>query len=599
MSISNVAARRFITGASKRNRAGTAVVAIAAATFLPATFPPYVLNILTLAAIISVAAVGLDLLMGYTGLESLGQAAFYGVAAYGIGILTVQYSYNWYLAALLAIGLALVLAAVFGLAAVRLGGLYFLLITLAFGQVLWGGVQRWGSVTGGFNGLSGVPMPADFFIDPIHFWYLAIGVLLIAVVAARVIVGSEFGLGLKGCRDNEVKLQSMGFQPFWLKWLAFVLAAGYAAVAGILNASYNSFVSPSEMSLQLSFAIMLMVIIGGGGYVYGAVVGAIIITSLQYGLSVYLENWWLLVMGALYALAALLVPQGIFGSRRVRGLFAKPSPERVAVSADQHARLPQPSDAPGYGDAQGTVLQLTGISRRFGGFQALDNVTLDFQAGERTAIIGPNGAGKTTLFNVISGIHAPTAGAIVVAGHDLTKRTPDARPLVGLSRTFQIAKVFTPLTVLENMLIALIGASPRRRHYRMWRRVPASLREQAFSELERAGLAAVAHNAVRDLSYGHQKQLEIALALAARPKLLLLDEPTAGLSQGEADDMMSLVQALPAEITVLIIEHNLDIVFRLTDRLVVLDHGQVLVDGPQDVVRGSDEVRRIYFGSRA
>jgi branched-chain amino acid transport system permease protein len=518
------------------------------------------------------------------------------VAAYTKGILFVTYDWSWVTAALVGVGLSMALAALFGLAAVRLGGLYFLLITLAFGQVLWGAAQRWGSVTGGFNGLSGIPMPNSWLFDPLNFYYASLVVLVVAVVSALVLVRSPFGLALQGCRDNEIKLRSMGFRTFWLKWLVFVIAAGYAAVAGVLAATYNSFVSPSELSLQLSFALMLMVIIGGGGHIYGAVLGAAIVTALQYGLSVYLEDHWLIVMGVAYVLTAMLIPRGIFGMRALRGLRRPRTVDPATAGTVPPA--PRARRSLVRAAASAPALELTDVSRRFGGFTALDGVSLSFCTGERTAIIGPNGAGKTTLFQVISGIHRASGGNVVVAGHDVTTRPVHVRPDVGVARTFQIAQVFTPLTVLENMLIAEIAASARRWHFTLWRPVPRSMLRRARAQLERAGLGEVLGTEVGNLSYGHQKQLEIALALVADPTLLLLDEPTAGLSGQEAEEMMDLVESLPEGITVLIIEHNLDIVFRLTDRLVVLDHGRVLVDGPQAVVRGSDEVRRIYFGTR-
>lgn len=596
MSDLTLSSRRATTPAGPRGRLvrllPLLVVALLAVTTPPA-LPPYLLNIATLTVIVAVAAVGLDLLMGYTGLESLGQAAFYGVSAYAVGILSVTHGWSWFAAAAAGIALSLALAALFGLAAVRLGGLYFLLITLAFGQVLWGAAQRWGSVTGGFNGLSGIPLPTTWLFEPLHFYYAGLVVLVLAVALALLIVRSPFGLALRGCRDNEAKLRSMGYRTFWLKWLVFVIAGGFAAVAGVMSATYNSFVSPSELSLQLSFALMLMVIVGGGGHIYGAILGAAIVTLLQYGLSVYIEDHWLIVMGVVYIVTAMLIPKGIYGIRVLAALRRRPPTRDGGVEAAWQVRRPTAPDS-----RPGTALELRDIGRRFGGFTALDGVSLEFATGERAAIIGPNGAGKTTLFQVISGMHRASAGTVTVGGYDVTTRPAHVRPDVGVARTFQIAQVFSPLTVLENMLIAVIAASPRRWHFTLWRPVPGDLRRHAVAQLERAGLGELLDVEVASLSYGHQKQLEIALALVAEPSLLLLDEPTAGLSQTEAEEMMGLVESLPEGITVLIIEHNLDIVFRLTDRLVVLNHGRVLVDGPQAEVRRSDEVRRIYFGTR-
>jgi branched-chain amino acid transport system ATP-binding protein/branched-chain amino acid transport system permease protein len=588
-------------------RALLALGLLAAAIWVPFFLPPYWLDILVLGLVAGIAAMGLDVLMGYTGLDSLGQAAFFGTAAYGMGILTVKSGVSWFVAAGLSLAIATALAVAVGAVSVRLKGLYFLLITLAFGQVLWGGVLRWGEFTGGYNGLSGVPKPIESLTEPLNFAYLVVVIFAIVVAGMRLLVSSPFGLGLQGIRDDELRLRTLGFRSYNLKWVAFAIAGLLAALAGVLNATYQAFVSPSDLNLQLSFALMLMVIVGGAGRIYGAVIGAAVVTVLQYELSLYIEEWWVIVLGAVYIVTTLLLPDGILGAlTRLRGLWrrrgeggeeadpAGAAPAPAAVPAGLRLAPTRAADAGG-----GQVLGLSDVSVAFGGFRALDGVSLRFQQGERTAIIGPNGAGKTTLFNVVSGLQPATTGSVDVLGTDVTRRGPHTRPALGLSRTFQVTRVFQPLTVRDNMILGLLGWTARRHQYRMWRRTPkiGELRDRARQELDRMGLDGYRDVEVRHLSYGHQKQLDIALALAAEPKVLLLDEPTAGLSQGEASRMMSVVEALPADITVLIIEHNLDVVFGLTERLIVLDHGQVLIDGGQEEVRQSEDVRRIYFGA--
>ncbi|MGH7876992.1 MAG: ABC transporter permease subunit [Candidatus Dormibacteraceae bacterium] len=597
-------------------------VVVILAVVLPPLLPPYALDILVLSLIYGILAVGLDMLMGYTGLDSLGQAAFFGSGSYALGILTANDGVNWFVSAGVAMAVCAVLAAGFGLLAVRLRGLYFLLITLALGQVLWGGVQRWGTLTGGYNGLSGVTRPLDSLINSVNFAYFVMLVFAVVVVVIRFVVVSPFGLGLQGCRDNELRLRTLGYRPFNLKWIAFILAGITAGIAGVLNASYNSFVAPSDLSLQLAFSVMLMVIVGGAGTILGAILGAFVITALQQGLSIYLPNWWVIVLGAVYILTTLFFPKGILGALRVlesqiRSIYGRSS---AAARGGGELHMPEPAAPmpeasvfpmarsrpdPGVSTTDRdeglptVVLSLVGVSKEFGGFTALEGVSLSFGAAERTAIIGPNGAGKTTLFNVISGLLSPTRGRIVVQGRDITGKSPHLRPALGLARTFQVTRLFPPLTVLNNMILGLLGWTSRESQYTMWR--PTSrmraLRDRAYRELERVGLESYSEVVVKELSYGHQKQLDIALALATDPKVLLLDEPTAGLSQSEVERMMRLIQGLPTEITIIVIEHNLDVVFGLTDRLVVLDHGQVLIDGPQDVVRDSEDVRRIYFGA--
>jgi ABC-type branched-subunit amino acid transport system ATPase component/ABC-type branched-subunit amino acid transport system permease subunit len=589
------------------------VIALALAAALvagPGLLPAYGVDILVLIFVFGILAVGLDVLMGYTGMDSLGQGAFFGTAAYTLGILTVKSGINWFAAAGIAVVLATLLAGVIGLLAVRLRGLYFLLITLAFGQVLWGGALRWGDITGGFNGLSGVPRPFRFLSDVVVFAYVTLVIFVITVAAVKVIVSSPFGLALQGCRDNEDRLRTLGFRPFQLRWLAFVIAGATAGLAGVMNATYNNFVSPSDLSLTLSFSLMLMVIMGGAGNIVGAVVGAAIVTALQYGLSIYIEDWWLLLLGVVYMVTTIFLPTGVVGALRAIGRQRQateaieapmPAPRFAANDAIALPVSVQPS-TPGARTAVSSsppVLALEGVGKAFGGVRVLDNVTVSFEQGERTAIIGPNGAGKTTLFNLITGLEPVSEGRITVLGTDVTRRPAYARPALGMARTFQVTRLFPPLTVLDNMILGLLGWSARQYQFALWR--PTSmigeLQHRAQEELTTMRLHHLRDVPVRELSYGHQKQLDIAMALACRPKVLLLDEPTAGLSRTEALTIVEFVKALPDEITVIIIEHNLDFLFSLTDRLIVLDHGTILIDGSQQAVRNSEDVRRIYFGA--
>ena len=596
------------TLASRRTYVALALAAALIAA--PQVLPAYGVDILVLALIYGIMAVGLDILMGYTGMDSLGQGAFFGAGAYTIGILTVNVGISWFVAAAIAIAVATVLAAMIGLVAVRLRGLYFLLITLAFGQVLWGGALRLDTITGGFNGLGGVPEPFPFLTDVVLFAYVAMAIFAVIVGAVKIIVSSPFGLALQGCRDNEARLRTLGFRPFPLRWLAFTIAGLTAGVAGVMNATYNNFVSPSDLSLTLSFSVMLMVIMGGAGNIAGAILGAAIVTALQYGLSIYIPDWWLLLLGALYMVTTMVLPDGVAGALRGIG-HRRPGPDAVDTSPMTRAlvrregavhtptRQLDTTVTTTQASSASVILALDGVSKAFGGIKVLDGLTLSFEQGERSAIIGPNGAGKTTLFNLITGLEPVSDGTISVLGTDVTRRPAYERPALGMARTFQVTRLFPPLSVLDNMILALLGWSNRQYQYSLWR--PTShirdLQDRAREELTAMGLYELRDVLVRELSYGHQKQLDIAMALACKPKVLLLDEPTAGLSRTESLQIVDSVKALPTDITVIIIEHNVDFLFTLTDRLIVLDHGTVLIDGPQQVVRNSEDVRRIYFGT--
>jgi len=601
---------RRISPTLSSRRTYVALALAAALIAAPQVLPAYGVDILVLALIYGIMAVGLDILMGYTGMDSLGQGAFFGTGAYTIGILTVNVGISWFVAAAIAIAVATVLAAMIGLVAVRLRGLYFLLITLAFGQVLWGGALRLDTITGGFNGLGGVPEPFPFLTDVVLFAYVAMAIFAVIVGAVKVIVSSPFGLALQGCRDNEARLRTLGFRPFPLRWLAFVIAGLTAGVAGVMNATYNNFVSPSDLSLTLSFSVMLMVIMGGAGNIAGAILGAAIVTALQYGLSIYIPDWWLLLLGALYMVTTMVLPNGVAGALRGIG-HTQPGTDAVDTSPMTRAlvrsegavhkptRQLDTTVTTTQASSASVILALDGVSKAFGGIKVLDGLTLSFEQGERSAIIGPNGAGKTTLFNLITGLEPVSDGTISVLGTDVTRRPAYERPALGMARTFQVTRLFPPLSVLDNMILALLGWSNRQYQYSLWR--PTShirdLQDRAREELTAMGLYELRDVLVRELSYGHQKQLDIAMALACKPKVLLLDEPTAGLSRTESLQIVDSVKALPTDITVIIIEHNVDFLFTLTDRLIVLDHGTVLIDGPQQVVRNSEDVRRIYFGT--
>jgi ABC-type branched-subunit amino acid transport system ATPase component/ABC-type branched-subunit amino acid transport system permease subunit len=588
---------------------------LALAVGVPALFPGYWLIIATLALIYAIEAMGLNLLMGYTGLDSLGQAAFFGLGAYGLGMLTVKYGVGWWPAAVAAIAIGTAGAAVIGPIAVRTRGLYFLLITAAMGQVLWGADYRWGAFTGGADGLAlGGGRPSAWFYSDLHFYYFTLAVFAAAAALICLIVVSPFGLTLKSIRDREVRSQTLGYVTYTHKYLAFVIAGIAATVAGILSAAYNGIASPSDLALDHSFAVMLMVIFGGSGTMTGPIVGAILITTLQLELSRYWPNAWPIILGVIYVLATIYLPDGIvrgfsslagrFGALRkaeapgatsdllqAAGAFAMPAPEP----------RPFPSPAASRGERSGPALALEDINKSFGDLQVLSGVTFSVDPGERVGIIGLNGAGKTTLFHVISGLEPPSFGRIALFGRDMTRASPSRRAALGLSRTFQITLLYPSLTVRENMDVALLGSTYRRYRFHLWAPLAAyrDLEARSRELLEVVGLWSYRDTEVRHLSYGHQRQLEVALALAPEPSLLLLDEPTAGLAQPEIASMQRLLASLPPELAVLAVEHHLEFIFELVERVLVLHQGSVLMDGMPSAVRQDPQVRDLYFGAHA
>jgi ABC-type branched-subunit amino acid transport system ATPase component/ABC-type branched-subunit amino acid transport system permease subunit len=584
--------------------AGLLVVALT----LPLYGPSWWLDLAILSMIFAIMAIGLNLLMGYTGLDSLGQAGFYGTAAYVLGIMTSRWDIAWSIAAPAGIVVGTALAALTGLIAVRLRGLLFLLVTLAFGQLLWGGANRWGKFTGGANGLSGVSAPASWLRQTESFYYLALFIMLAAWALSRVIINSPFGLSLRGIRERETRSASLGFHTYRHKYVAFVIAGFFASIAGILSASYNRFVSPRDLSLGLSFEAMLMVIVGGAGTVAGPVIGAFAVTGLRYNLSIYFEDWWLIMLGSIFVLATIYLPDGITGA--AARISAKVRSARGTVDAETQAtessNLTEGSIEAGLARSRprsattpsSKALELRGLHKKFGDLTVLDGIDLTVEAGERVGVIGLNGAGKTTLFHVVSGIDEPSKGSLSVFGTDVTKLPAHTRAGLGMTRTFQITLLYPKMTARENMVVALMGWKHREFQFVLWRSAHrvTELNEQAHHYLSLVGLEDLASTEVRYLSYGHQRQLEIALALAGDPTLLLLDEPTAGLAHAEIDGMRRLLKSLPKELTVLIVEHHLEVIFEFVERVVVLHEGGIIADGTPESIRNNPLVRSLYFG---
>jgi ABC-type branched-subunit amino acid transport system ATPase component/ABC-type branched-subunit amino acid transport system permease subunit len=606
-----------------RRVAGLAPVAVLA-LIVPSSFPSYWLTIATLALIYAILAMSLNLLMGYTGLDSLCQASFFGLGSYGLAILTVKQGVGWWPAAVTAVVLGGLAAAVMGLIAVRLRGLYFLLVTVAMGQVLWGADYRWGTFTGGANGLAlDGGRPSEWFYSDANFYYFVLGAFVLVAALVALVIVSPFGLTLKGIRDQEVRSKTLGYVTYHHKYVVFVVAGLLAAVAGVLNAAYNGIASPSDLALDQSFTAMLMVILGGAGTVTGPIVGAIAVTALKYQLSTLWVDYWPIILGSIYVLATVYLPNGAVrgvtallrplavsptsgegtaesGSRRGRDRTSPAgsagSPERGELRPLLAAR-PHPA---GRGPAR-LALELVGVGKAFDDVRVLTDVGFTVTAGERVGIIGLNGAGKTTLFHVISGIERPSGGRILLFGHDVTRASPSGHAALGLSRTFQVTLLYPSLTVRENIEVALLGSTFRRYRFRLWRPLPThrDIRARSRELLEAVGLWPHRDIEVRHLSYGHQRQLEIAVALAPDPTVLLLDEPTAGLSQVEIADMRRLLASLPRDQTVIVVEHHLEVIFEFVDRVLVLHQGRIIMDGPPDAVRNDAQVQALYFGGHA
>lgn len=579
-----------------------------AAVVVPPFLSPFPLSVLMLVVIFAILAMSLDLLMGYTGMESLGQAAFFGMAAYTIAILTVRYGVGWEIAIPAALLASTALAAIAAALAVRMTGLFFLVMTLVFSQVMWGLSHRWGSMTGGYLGLHGIPRPTEALESPLTFYYVGLGILIISGLLMYRLVRSPFGLTLRGVKDSELRMRTSGFNVWLHKYIVFVIAGAFAGVAGVLYTYSTQFISPTVLGVETSFEAMLMVIIGGAGTLSGPLIGAAVVTGLRNYLSVYFENW-VIILGVLYIIAVFFAPQGILGLlprrwRAASGVGQEPSAVDEVRIEVKPQRTPAEPTRPGMdqmtvvgnGGSAVETLRLEGVGKAFGQVRAVHDVTLTAYSGTRKVILGPNGAGKTTLFNLVTGIYKPSAGHIYLFGENVSASAPHARARMGLGRTFQITNLFPSLTVMNNVRLGVLGV--RRKKFAM--HVPVTslddVNERCRDLLEMAGLWDVRDTQVANLSYGHQRQLELIMTLASDPQVLLLDEPAAGLSQAESRSMVELIKALDSRLTVLIIEHDMDVAFEIANEVTVMHQGEILAEGSVEEIRANEMVREVYFG---
>jgi branched-chain amino acid transport system permease protein len=561
-----------------------AIGVVAAATM---SFDGYVLNILMQATTFAIAVFGLSVVLGLCGQINLAQAAFFGLGAYVVGLGTADYQINFWICLVGGSLLALAAGALLGMSTLKLGGHYLAMVTISFQQIVTLVMINAIWLTRGPDGISKIGRPALFQSQQS---FLAFCVAALAVIGYIVwhLPDTRIGRAMRAVRDNELAASVAGIDIFRTKVAAFALCALLGGIGGGLFAGGFSYVSPDQFSFAESIVFLTMALLGGVASPIGAAIGT--------GLLILIPEWlrflktipglYLAIYGLFVILIVRFMPDGIWGF--VQEMITKwrtKSPAQVAGPALQLAPARTGGDM---------VLEVTGLSKHFGGLKAVDKVDLSVRRGSVHALIGPNGSGKTTTLNMLSGLYKTTSGKIVLDGTDVTDMPAHQRTASGLGRTFQNIRLFRSMTALENVVIGaerpgntLIGEGGQ-----------DALTQRAMSALTFVGLGGRANELVSSFSYGHQRLIEIARALAGNPTLLLLDEPAAGLNSSEKVELHDLLKRIAAQgLTILIIDHDMTLVREAAQHITVLNFGKRIADGESLAVLQHPDVISAYLGT--
>jgi branched-chain amino acid transport system permease protein len=602
-------------------------------------------------------ALGLNIVVGFAGLLDLGYAAFFAIGAYTYGVASswqlqpawnsfwepfqwldlvsrfhaaggdvVHFQVSFWLMLPIAAAIAAFFGVLFGAPTLRLKGDYLAIVTLGFGEIVPIVARNIPTVTNGAMGLNGVAAPRffgfDFGIDATPYYYVGVGLVALLILTSQRLKDSRIGRAWMAIREDEVAAMAMGVDRVRYKLLAFAIGAAFAGATGTFYVAKLQTATPEMFMFPVSVMILVMVVFGGIGSVWGVVVGALLLQILQSWFLEDLSGWlhalgrlvgieWLqhvelvssieLIFGLILVLMMLYRREGLIpAARRTSTLSLDEQTVQPArsgltdlVESDHGPRLP--------------LLGITDLTVRFGGLVALQSVELSVPAHSVVAIIGPNGSGKSTLFNAITGLVPTDQGTIRFAGDEISRLRPHQVLERGVARTFQNIRLFPNLTVIENLMIGMharLGTGPLGAVLRLsaTRREEAAAREGALKILSLFGnrLLPRADHPAASLSYANRRRTEIARALAAQPKLLMLDEPTAGMNPAETLELADQIKNLNLlGLTILLIEHKLDVVAMLADKVVVLDHGEKIAEGSPAAVRRDEEVIRAYLGRSA
>jgi branched-chain amino acid transport system ATP-binding protein len=548
--------------------------------------------------ILCIAAMGLNLLVGTTGLVSFGHSVWFGIGGYA-GAISQKHWMPGQMAMplLFAVVFTSLLALVVGFLILRRRGVYFSLLTLALSALTYAIAFRWTALTGGEGGLGGVERSPAWLDDHIAFYVFTAlvgwGVLFLLLRVVR----SPFGHVLVAIRENEQRATFQGYDTNRYKLGAFVLSAAVTALSGALLVFHHRLAAAESATVAFSGELLAMVVIGGMRSFLGPALGVLFYLLFRELFSIWTDNW-LLWFGLIFVAFVIFAPDGLAGIWRQLQRRWRPPPETSAAMSRRQIFEGLP--LPGFlrpPSQQGPVLVVDAIGKSFGGIRAVQGASLTLEAGQVHALIGPNGAGKTTTFNLVSGLFRADQGRVTLNGAEVQQLGPDRICQQGLARSFQITNLFKGLTIQENLRLSLQARHPGR--YNVWRDIDSypQVHAETAELMKFLGLQGIEDTLGGDLSYGGQRLVDLGIALGSKPQVLLLDEPLAGLAAAERERVSRLVTTIAHNIPVLIVEHDIDRVLAFSQRVTVMNQGQVLMSGTPEEVRADARVQEVYTGS--